>query len=160
MRVGISPAGKQLAFQRLLSSDFHHCCPVCDEQDPETLSHLFFQYPRWNRFRDLYIAPCFSNWGSIVHSPTAQTLAVGVLLRGDRGVRVEPPDSHNQAGGHMTSTMPVAAKNPKEATLATSRFLAGLTPIRKKLVGRKLTRNTRMSSRNQGRSGTVALAEP
>ncbi len=60
----------------------------------------------------------------------------------------------------VISAMPVATKELREMVVITARFLAGIIPIRRRILSQKLSRNLRTSSWNQGHRGTVALAEP
>ena len=162
MRIGIFPTGKRLVYQRMLGSDFSNRCPICNNQTPETLEHLFLECPTWKEAREQQLLPCFPNWEDMVKSPAAMTLAVGVLLGGERGrgvntfVGVAGP----QGPPPVDTTLSATTKEPKELVLVTARFLAGIIPIRRRLLSIKFNRPSRTSSWNQGHRGTVALAEP
>jgi len=95
MRIGIFPTGKQLVYQRSLSSDFRNRCPVCGDSTPETLEHLFCVCPMWKEAREQHLVPCFPNWKNLVTLPTAMTLVVGVLLGGERGKPAGESSTHN-----------------------------------------------------------------
>ena len=162
MRIGIFPTGKRLVYQRMLSSDFTNNCPICKCNTPESLEHLFLECQTWNSLRETKLKPYFSNWESMIQSPAAKTLVVGVLLGGEQGNRentfagVFGPQDQTP----VISAMPVATKEPREMVVITARFLAGIIPIRRRILSQKLSRNLRTSSWNQGHRGTVALAEP
>jgi hypothetical protein len=161
MRIGIFPTGKRLVYQRMLDSAFANSCPICNRQTPESLEHMFFECPSWNSFRANTLVPCFPDWENLVKSPAAMTLAVGVLLGGERGnggnTSAEGAVSQDQP---QVTAMPAVNKDSREMVVVAARFLAGIIPIRRKILGDKLSRSRRTSSWNQGHSGTVALAEP
>lgn len=98
----------------------------------------------------------------MVKSPTAMTLAVGVLLGGERGNGVDTNAVAVEPQGQLSvmTAVPAANREPREMVVITARFLAGIIPIRRKILSSKLDRSRRTSSWNQGHSGTVALDEP
>ncbi len=62
-----------------------------------------------------------------------------MFLGGERGTSTELDDSHNQDGVFL-STIPVVAKETKEAILASTRFLAGIFPSCRKLLSLRLSK--------------------
>lgn len=160
MRIGIFPTCKRLVYQRILDSDFANSCPICNRQTPESLEHMFFECPSWNSFRTNMLVPCFPDWENMVQSPAAMTLAVGVLLGGERGNDELIADGVESQDQHIVTAMPVANKDSREMVVVTARFLAGIIPIRRKILASRFNTSRRTSSWNQGHRGTVALAEP
>ena len=162
MRIGIFPTGKRLVFQRLLGSDYANSCPVCNKNNPENLEHLFFACPAWNNSRSQMLEPCFPEWENMIKSSRAMTLALGVLLGGERGTGEQPSAGMSDLNGHSSVdyAMSAAIKEPMDMVLVAARFLADIIPIRRGILGQRLKNPRRTSSWNQGQRGTVALAEP
>lgn len=161
MRIGIFPTGKRLVFQHVLDFDYSNRCPICNNSTPETLEHLFLECPTWKVAREMLI-PCFPRWEDMLKSPAAMTLAVGVLLGGERGkggnTFVEANGPQDQEP--VITTLSVATREPTEMVLVAARFLADIIPIRRRVLGQKLRNPSRTSSWNQGQRGTVAPVEP
>ena len=160
MRIGIFPTGKRLVYQRMLDSDFANSCPICNRPTPESLEHMFFECPSWNISRVSMLVPCFPDWEGMIQSPAAMTLAVGVLLGGERGNGSTIATADGSQGPLPVIAMPVVNKDSREMVVVAARFLAGIIPIRRKLISKRLNNGRRTSSWNQGHRGTVALAEP
>lgn len=158
MRLGIFPTGSRLACLQAISDRFRQWCPFCEIPTPETLEHLLIECPRWETLRGKHLDPQLLAEGR--QSSAAASRAVGVLLGG------EPlgTDSDTVAVGTCKDRTAGRVNNPndggagEEMVLSTARFLAELVPLRRGLLGPKLSGHTRrMSSWNQGHEGTVAL---
>ena len=84
-----------------------------------------------------------------------------MLLGGERGnggdTDAEATESQDQLS---VDAVPAANKDSREMVVVAAQFLAGIIPIRRRILSGKLDRNRRTSSWNQGHRGTVALAEP
>jgi hypothetical protein len=159
LRMGIFPFAGRLAKAGLLSSNLRGFCPSCPLEVPENVEHIVLTCPGYETVRQQYIWPEIPGWERMVRSPAARTEAVSVLLGGELKGHMDVWVFGTAPMGAATINSWMRSVKGTNLVLALARFLDRVVPLRMAKLGRDPAWRRRVSSRNQGPTGMVALGE-